>query len=469
MKFSRYNVWAEVDDQVGLYNGMSGGMAVFSPAERAVVEGFVAGTDSGESAAELLASLVRMRAITNDDVDEVAELRHRYDTSRWHGGNLGYTVVTSLGCNFDCPYCFEDKHPSLLKAEVADALVTVLEDSVPFVEGLQVTWMGGEPLLGKRQLLDLSDRFLATCATHGLGYRASIITNGWYLDGPTARALAERQVTSAQVTIDGPPDVHDLKRPRVGGGPTFDRIVDNIGFAAEHLDVAIRVNVDTANVHRLDELLGVLAATGLAGKVGIGLGKVTDAVSNLASPLASYATGCLSAQRFGEVELAFNARAEAHGFGYPGLPTPRATPCTAVRSREIVVGSDGEMWKCWDDIGDPARSIGTVFDYRSTNDELDRWMAYHPADDPQCSTCIAMPVCMGGCAHHEFHSDDREARCGSFRHNHLDRVGEALRRRLGLPAGELPPLPVGPAALDRQAATTSVPVTLRPRRVSAVA
>ena len=131
-----------------------------------------------------------------------------------------------------------------------------------------------------------------------------------------------------------------------------------------------------------------------------------------------------------------------------------------MRSGEIVVGADGELWKCWDDIGDPSQSIGTVFDYAVSNDNLGQWLDYHPADDPQCSTCVAMPVCMGGCAHHEFHSTDREARCGSFRHNHVARITEALRRAVGLEPGPIPELP----RFDAPAPPTATPVMLGPRR-----
>ncbi|HSL58841.1 MAG TPA: radical SAM protein [Acidimicrobiales bacterium] len=448
LAFSRYNVWAEVGDQAAVYNGTTGSFSVLSTAERDQVIDFVERDGPGEGIDALLTDLVTRRVIVRDHTDELGELRRRYDDSRWRSDALAFTVVTSLGCNFDCPYCFEDKHPSLLKPEVADALVGILTDSLPAIGQLSVTWMGGEPLLGKAQLLALSERLIEVCTRHGKEYQASIITNGWHLDGPTAAALAAARVRSAQVTIDGPPDVHDLKRPHVNGGPTFERIVANLAEAADHLDVVVRINVDTTNAHRVDELLAILADAGLAGRIGVGLGRITDAVSNAASPLASFTTTCLSTAQFGEFELAFTRVAESYGFAAPSPPRPTASPCTAVRAREIVVGADGEMWKCWDDIGDPDQLIGTVFDYTVTNDRLDRWLGYHPADDPQCSTCIAMPVCMGGCAHHHFNSDDPEARCGAFRHNHVGRITQVLERVLGVTPDEPPSLPrydLGPA------------------------
>jgi uncharacterized protein len=465
LKSSRYNVWAEVGGRSGVFNGMTGALTVMAREERHAVEEFVAGHGSGEDIAALLEELVRKRVIINEKHDELAALRQRYDETRWRSDALAYTVVTSLGCNFDCPYCFESKHPSLLKPEVADALAGVLEDSLPNISRLSVTWMGGEPLLGSPQLLDLSDRFISVCDANDKEYSASIITNGWYLTAEMARALDARRVRSAQVTIDGPPDIHDVNRPHRSGGPTFTRIVENIAEAADHIKIQVRINVDTDNAHRAEDLLVLLADAGLAGRVRVGLGKITDAVSNEASPLASYTKSCLTGPEFGSYELAFDAVAEAYGFGCPGGPKPVGTPCTAVRAGELVVGSDGEMWKCWDDIGDLSQAIGTISDYRTTNSRLQKWLEYHPADDPHCSTCIAMPVCMGGCAHHDFHTDDREARCGSFRHNHVGRVTELLRRSAGLDAGPVPDLPRFERTTRRVVSATPVTLSRRPVRL----
>ncbi|MEZ5143512.1 MAG: radical SAM protein [Acidimicrobiales bacterium] len=464
LTFSRFNVWAEVDDQAAVFNGVSGSFTRMSRAERASVQAFVEGGGPGEGTDALLTELVTRRVIVNDHADEVAELRRRYDDDRWRSDTLGLTVVTSQGCNFACPYCFEDKRPSVLKPAVADAVVGIVEDSLPSIRRLSLTWMGGEPLLGKGPLLALSERLIEVCRRHDKEYRASIITNGWHLDGATAAALAAARVGWAQVTVDGPPDVHDRTRPHATGGPTFERIVANLGEAADHLDIHVRVNVDTTNAHRVDELLALLAAAGLTGRIQVALGRITDATGNPAAPLASYGTACLTASQFGELELAFTAAAEVYGFAAPSPPRPMGSPCTAVRAKEIVVGADGEMWKCWDDIGAPDQVIGTVFDYTVTNERLDRWFTYHPADEAQCSTCIAMPVCMGGCAHHHFNSADPEARCGAFRHNHVGRITQVLERMMGVGPGDPVPLPRFDTPSMPRDTGAPTPVVLGPAR-----
>jgi hypothetical protein len=45
-----------------------------------------------------------------------------------------------------------------------------------------VTWFGGEPLVGKQPLLALSDAFIERCDRAGVSYGAGITTNGFLLD-----------------------------------------------------------------------------------------------------------------------------------------------------------------------------------------------------------------------------------------------------------------------------------------------
>lgn len=190
MKFSRYNTIAVVDDHTFVHNGVGGDFHRLPTTMWERVERFVAGTDSGEGLVDELTMLVRARLVTADDVDELEVLRSRHLRSKY-GGGLGLTIVTSLGCNFDCPYCFESKRPSLLKPAVADSLVALLDEAIAAGSpSMNVTWMGGEPLLGAAQLLDLSRVFIDRCDAAGMEYSAGILTNGWHLTTEMAARLA---------------------------------------------------------------------------------------------------------------------------------------------------------------------------------------------------------------------------------------------------------------------------------------
>lgn len=66
----------------------------------------------------------------------------------------------------------------------------------------------------------------------------------------------------------------------------------------------------------------------------------------------------------------------------------------------FVVGPEGELYKCWNDIGDKDSIVGNVLDDKITNyDLLSRYLGGPTmSDDPKCVNCKLYPICNGGCA-----------------------------------------------------------------------
>src|SRR6476659_8119458 len=116
MKESRYNIWLDgVDGGAYVYNGVSGALLRIPKSHQEKLSRALAGETLVEDwPPELLPNLARGHMIVADDTDELALLSRRYEASRYDRSPLGLTIVTSLGCNLDCPYCFEAKHTSLL-------------------------------------------------------------------------------------------------------------------------------------------------------------------------------------------------------------------------------------------------------------------------------------------------------------------------------------------------------------------
>jgi uncharacterized protein len=415
-------VWVKRGEDAYVFNGVTGALLRLSVADRHAFERLLDGDPDSGCPPKLLEELARGRMLISDSRDELGTLQKLYEHSRADTSHFALTIVTSLGCNFDCPYCFEAKHPSVLSPEVEEAVLAVLDDQLPRISSFQVTWFGGEPLVGKKPLLSLSDAFLARCERAGVAYSAGIVTNGYLLTEETCAQLRDRRVTDAQVTIDGPPDVHDRMRPLAGGGGTFWQVVKNLHHAVEYLTVSVRVNIDTQNFGRAEELLQILAAEGLAGKVAVNAAQLVAGGDDPLAPSASYAPRCFTNAEFARAELEFTHLAARYGFALPSLPRPTGAPCTAVRANELVVGSKGELYKCWDNVGNRMEVVGDIRDYRTPNGRLQKWLKYDPFADAECRSCIALPVCMGGCAHHAMNLLQYENRCGTFRHTYREQV-----------------------------------------------
>lgn len=422
MKASRYNIWTEGETADYVYNGVSGAMLRVAKGQREAVEQFLQGSDEGSPS--VLVDLTRGRMLIPDTTDELALLERRYQASRYDADHLGFTLVTSLGCNFDCPYCFEAKHPSIMDAGVEEAILQIVDDKLPTIKSLSVNWFGGEPLVGKKPLLALSDAFIERCDRAGVLYQASITTNGYLLDEEMCIKLRDRRVNDVQVSLDGPPETHDRMRPLAGGKGSFWRIVENLRVAVDYLPIGIRMNVDTENIGRAEELLQILADQGLAGRVSVYMGQIVGISDVMAAPSASFAHACLTRPQFAEAEIQFTELATRYGFSAPSVPSPMATPCTAVRANELIIGSKGELYKCWESVGNRLDVVGDVRTYQDTDGRLRRWLNYDPFANKECQSCIALPVCMGGCAHHAMDPLQYENRCGTFRFNYRERVGQ---------------------------------------------
>jgi uncharacterized protein len=429
-KESRYNIWVDRQDFHYVYNGLSGGVLAVPKTDYLALRRCLNGNgDLGtEIRPSLLQDLLLGRILVSASCDEQSVLAAKYKAGRQATDHLSLVVVTSLGCNFDCPYCFEDKHASIMDADCQHALVKLLDDKLSSIKSFSVEWFGGEPLIGKTALLTLSDLFIEHCDRAGVSYSASIVTNGSLLDKKTCVELRERRVVSAQVGLDGPPEIHDRMRPAAGGRGSFWRIIRNLHTAVDYFRIGIRVNVDQHNLQYAEALLKILKDEGFCGKLHVGLGQLLGIADGAPAPSATYGHRCLSNREFALAQERFARLTEEYGFSRRNLPRPINIPCIAASANGLVIGSNGEIYKCYISVGNPAEVIGNIRHYEEPNGRLQKWLKFNPFDNDECRECIALPVCMGGCAHHAMDLNLYENRCSSFRHTYLAQVQAVVEK-----------------------------------------
>jgi uncharacterized protein len=88
------------------------------------IQAFSAGAPEPACTARVIELLVRGSMLIPSELDELELLARRYRLSRHNTDHFALTIVTSLGCNFDCPYCYEAKHPSVMNEEVRKACLS---------------------------------------------------------------------------------------------------------------------------------------------------------------------------------------------------------------------------------------------------------------------------------------------------------------------------------------------------------
>jgi uncharacterized protein len=423
MRQSQYNVVVERDERTWIHNGVSGQVFAVESDEWTKVLSFLEGSDARMPEVETLRDLTVARMLVNEDADELAVLERRYRTSTADRSSFGLTIVTSLGCNFDCPYCFENKPTALLDEETERLLLQVLDTQLETIKRFYVTWYGGEPLLGQDRIDRLSEAFIERTHAAGVKYAASIVTNGYLLTPEVARRLKALEVRRAQITLDGPAETHNLMRPLRNGRGTFDVVLENVVACADLLPISIRVNLDASNAGEYLQLFDLLVDRGLSGKVTVNPGRIVAYPDQFGAPSETYRAQCFTMPEFADVERAFLAAAYERGLAEPALPKPIASPCTAVRTNELVVGARGELYKCYDNVGNPHEVIGHLRSWQDPNDRVLKWLRYDPFSDEGCRSCVALPICMGGCAHNQM-TDPGDSKCSTFRLTHRREVEE---------------------------------------------
>ena len=423
MRPSRYNVVLERGERTWIHNGLSGQVVALPGDDWSDALAFLDGDHARMPAVETLRDLTVAQMLVNDDTDELETLERRFRAATASRATFELTIVTSLGCNFDCPYCFENKPPAILDDETEQLLLEVLDAQLETVAHVQVTWYGGEPLLAQDRIDRLSEAFLERTGAAGATYAASIITNGYLLTPDVARRLTALEVEHAQITLDGPAETHDLMRPLRNGRGTFDVILENVVACADLIPIGIRVNLDASNAEESVRLLDLLVEQGLAGRVTVQPGHIVAYPDQAGAPSETYQARCFTLPEFAEVERDFLAAAYERGLAQPRLPGPIASPCTAVRSNDLIVGARGELYKCYDNVGDPREVIGHLRSWKDPNDRVLKWLHYDPFAAEDCRSCIALPTCMGGCAHHQM-TDPGDAKCSTFRLTHRRQLEE---------------------------------------------
>jgi len=248
-----------------------------------------------------------------------------------------------------------------------------------------------------------------------------MVTNGTRL---STQWLEDQLIKRVQITVDGPEDVHNERRPYAQGLGSFRDVLRGLHTCLEAgVTPTVRVNVDKNNAERMEELVACLAEAGLTGAKGIMLyfapvvasGACLDIVGN-----------CLSPDEFGGLRPRLVRLAREHGFRTERLPPLLPVSCGAVSPSTYVIEPDGGLQKCWETIGDPAKRVGHLLQDSSQNElheqNLLKWLDWSPFRD-SCIECKFLPICMGGCPWKPLYPKDaagEQEPCVTWKHNLTD-------------------------------------------------
>jgi len=346
--------------------------------------------------------------------DELATVKLERAIFRYNRDTLGITIVPTMDCNMCCPYCYEEKNKSVMSPEVQDQLfkfVKMYLDSNPNIKKLFTSWYGGEPLMQKEIIFDLSEKFISLCEEKDIVYSSSIITNGVLLDVETALKLVnECNIKHAQITVDGMKEMHNKRRILINGEDSHGIIMQNIEDCKDIIAIVVRINVDKENISEIEELIRFfLEERGWAQNPKFYLAPV-EKYDNESCVVEK--SSCFQGEDFADVvekhrRIRYNLSRESVMDEFFSKRRPVFCGFEALYAH--VVDSEGYLYSCWHHAGNKERSTGHINKKFVINSEYAKWLLSDLPD--QCEECTYLPMCQGGCGDKRIFKNNGEPHC----------------------------------------------------------
>ena len=339
MKKSIYNwIYKRGSDEIVIYNTYSKAIVSLNEEEFSKYERDALPMDT---ALELKENGIYVE----DDFDELHFLKYMHYKAKFSKRIFRLTIAPTLDCNFDCPYCYENRRNGKMSEEVQDALIDFIQNNVTSETSvMDISWYGGEPLLypdivenlGKR-IRDIAEKKDIICKMH-------MVTNGYLLTEKIISMLDNIGVTRIQITLDGMDKNHNMRRPLRNGKGTFDRIYENLMlFEESPIVVNVRMNIDNENKRdylTLKEKIRNLHNN----NIKIYPSPVEDINKEKVNNISKF----MSAQEFDE----FTINECGTDFSSDdSIMDDRCCFCHAEMEMSYVVDELGNLFKCWDEVG----------------------------------------------------------------------------------------------------------------------
>lgn len=398
MKESSYNYFSLHENNKCLaYNTFTNGLAfIDNDLKNKIVE-----KKFDKISKSVLKELKKGGFIVSRDKSELDLLKIRYRQLQYRTNYLGLTIAPTMKCNMACKYCFETLEEKVQAKKIMDkkTIKKLIEFVANFLKNgakiFHVTWFGGEPLLHPEIIEELSKEFIQLCDNSNAIYSASIITNGTLLTENNAKMLIKYKVKRAQVTIDGPEVIHNERRPYSDGKGTFQDIFNNLKEVLEILPINLRVNIDKTNINDTHYFFSLITKEPWfdPNKLIIQYGCVGNNTDSCKCPESIIIDSCF----FQEKSLELNNYFIEKGAKWDFFPSPQVG-CAATSLFCYLVGTRGELYKCWNHLGVNSKIVGTIFE-----DEIElsklyiKYLMTGFENDEECQKCKMLPVCMGGC------------------------------------------------------------------------
>ncbi|MGV8118810.1 MAG: radical SAM protein [Candidatus Xenobiia bacterium LiM19] len=381
-------------------------------------------------AKEDLAMLLDLEFLVPQGSDPMEPLRRARENRVFSRHRIGLIyLLVSNECNLRCRYCsiecadrkpegFSYSHMSPLLARKGIRLFLSLLDSR--VKSPQVVFYGGEPLLNWN-VIDDSLGIIRDMEQQGLfngaAAECSIVCNGTLVTPEIAKKIKSHSLR-ASVSIDGLARHHDLYRRYRDGRPSWDDSLRGYRLLKDHLgECGISCTLGLHNIDDIEEISEFFASRLECRGLGFNMIKGLPAGSDLDISSRQVTEKIIKAyeifRRYGVYEDRITRKIRSFVDEEPWI-----YDCAGYGG-QIALCADGAIGPCHI-AADAHRFIWGNIDEDGIAGKIEKssltreWCRRSPLLMDECSDCIGLGICGGGCA------DEAFVKCGSI--SALDRA-----------------------------------------------
>ncbi len=302
--------------------------------------------------------------------------------------SLNLILLPTERCNFRCTYCYEDFSIGRMSPETIQGVKRLIDRRLDGLHALSVSWFGGEPLLARAVIEDISEHIVrATADRPDLHYEGDMTTNGYLLDLSTVERLAGLGIRLFQISLDGPEPFHDRTRVRADGKGSFRQIWQNllaIRDGTVPVNVLLRIHLTPENLPVMPEFLVQIRETFLHDRRFSVLLKPIEHLGGPNDDTMEIVREEDRSRILAELRAIVLERVDVHKlFSGPEV-------CYAAQPNSLMIRANGLLGKCTVALADPANTIGRLLPDGSLqidNARLRPWLRGWTAQDWEALGC----------------------------------------------------------------------------------
>lgn len=429
MKESLFNIKLEKDGKYIIYNSLSSGMLSLDENYKQKFLKLLKNNFESNDYEDLKKELIKGNMIINDSEDEVSRLKLYNNAYKFDSSVLSLTIAPTMKCNFNCIYCYEKGYRNNhMEKDVIDNTIKYIKNNILNKKGLDICWYGGEPLLAINEIEYIYNE-IKKFFPKDFFYNSSMVTNGYLLDRHMAKTLKKMKIDSVQITLDGDKETHDKRRYLMNKKGTFNVILNNIKEVCDIIHISVRINVDKTNKEVLPNIMEILGEDVLK-KINIYIAPVDNINDTFENSL------CMCNEEFSKTEMKFIENLFKIRKKPIGVPSINISGCSANCHDSFVIDPLGDLYKCWNHVGQLERKVGNLKNGFFVNEIYKKFVLEDNLSD-KCSKCKILPLCYGGCSDKRRDENVIEKRCRTYKYNIYEYINLFIDSKLNIDKSDI--------------------------------